>query len=42
MREMVVSQAMPFPLCMPDAESVPFCVLNVIGTTEWKGSGLRD
>ena len=29
MREMVVSQAMPFPLCMPDAESVPFCVLDI-------------
>ena len=29
MREMVVLQAMPFPLCMPDAESVLFCVLDI-------------
>ena len=29
MREMVVSQAMPFPLCMPDAESILFCVLDI-------------
>ena len=29
MRAVVVSQAMPFPLCMPDAESVPFCVLDI-------------